>query len=122
MSKVVVSALVRGRGEASVAVYRHLAPLTVNALLRTLPLEGRVSSQPAMTAVFATLRVGVEKPRLAFERGDVAFLASGELLCFFTSPARSDRPLNPVGKVESGLEFLAAARPGDVVALSQPVQ
>jgi hypothetical protein len=74
-----------------------------------------------MVCLFTQLRVGVEKPRTQFTRGDVAFLPSGGLLCVFLGEARSDRPLNPIGKVEAGLEMFEAIRPGDVVRVTQAV-
>lgn len=117
VSKVECVASVGGKGEARLSFYRHLAPLTVNSILRTLPLASRVSLQPAMVCLFTQLRVGVEKPRVQFVRGDVAFLPSGGLICVFLGGARSDRPLNPVGKAEAGLEVFDSVKPGDVVRL-----
>ena len=119
VSRLECTATIRGKGDAKVSIFRHLSPLTVNALLRELPLQGRVTVQPAMATMFTSLRVGVEKPRLSFERGDVAFLPSGGLLCFFLKPARSDRPLNLVGKVESGAQLFDSVAPGDVITLSK---
>lgn len=118
VSKVEAIASVGGKGEARLSFFRHLAPLTVSAFLRTLPFDSRVNLQPAMVCLFTQLRVGVEKPRTQFTRGDVAFLPSGGLLCTFLGDARSDRPLNPVGKVEGGLDVLDAVRRGDVVRIS----
>jgi hypothetical protein len=109
---------VGGRGEGRVSLYRHLAPLTVNAVLRSIPFDSRVNLQPAMVCLFTQLRVGVEKPRTKFARGDVAFLASGGLVCIFLGEAQSVRPLNPIGKVESGMEAFDAIRPGDVVRVT----
>jgi hypothetical protein len=117
VSRTECLALVRGKGEAKLAFYRHLAPLTVDAILHALPMDSRVSVNSAMTSLFTPIQVGVEKPRLAFERGDVAFLAGGGLLCVFLKGAKSDRPLNPVGKVETGVEVFDSIRPGDVVRL-----
>lgn len=108
-----------GKGKGTISFFRHLAPITVNALLRTLPSDSRVSLQPAMVCLFTQLRVGVEKPRTQFTRGDVAFLPSGGLICVFLGDARSDRPLNPMGKVELGMEAFDSIRPGDVVSLKQ---
>jgi hypothetical protein len=87
-------------------------------MLRTIPFDSRVSLQQPMVCLFTQLRVGVEKPRTQFVKGDVAFLPSGSLLCVFLGDARSERPLNPVGKVEGGLEVFEAIRPGDVVRIS----
>jgi hypothetical protein len=118
VSKVECTMSVSGKGTAKVSLFRHLAPLTLNAILRELPLTSRVSLQTAMVCLFTNLRVGVEKPRAQFTRGDVAFLPSGGLVCIFLSDARSDRPLNPLGKVGDGIQLFDSLRPGDVVRLS----
>ena len=117
VSRVECVASVRGKGEAKVALFRHLAPMTVNAIMRVLPIDSRVNLQPEMACLFTDLRVGVEKPRAQFARGEVAFLASGGLICFFLCDARSDRPLNPLGKVEERLQLFEGMRAGDVVHL-----
>ena len=123
VSKIECIATVGRKGKGTLSFYRHLAPVTVNSILRTLPSDSRVNLQPSMVCLFTELRVGVEKPRTQFARGDVAFLPSGGLICVFLGAARSDRPLNPVGKVESGMETFDAVARGDVVhlALSAPV-
>lgn len=90
--------------------------------MRILPIDSRINVQPGMRCLFTPLKVGVEKPRISFVRGDVAFLASGGLICVFVQEARSDRPLNPLGKVDSGLELFEGLRAGDTVrfSLSEP--
>jgi hypothetical protein len=110
--------LVRGKGEAKLVLLRHLAPLTVDAIIHSLPLDSRVGVTPAMTSLFTTIQVGVEKPRMTYERGDVAFLAGGGLLCVFLKTVKSERPLNPVGKIEAGIEVFDSVRPGDVVRVT----
>ncbi len=123
VSKIDCVATVSGGGRSGLSLYRHLAPVTVNAIIRSVPFDSRVNLQPAMVCLFTDLRVGVEKAKTQFSRGDVAFLPAGGLICVFLGDARSDRPLNPVGKVESGLETFDAIRRGDVVrvALASPV-
>lgn len=118
VSKVDCIATIAGRGEGKISLFRHLAPLTVNAVVRSLPFDSRVTLQPAMVCLFTQLRVGVEKPRSQFSRGDVAFLPSAALLCVFLGSAKSDRPLNPLGKVDTGIEAFDSIRPGDVVRLA----
>ena len=124
VSKVVCIASVGGRGQGGISLFRHLAPVTVNAILHSIPFDSRVNLQPPMVCLITDLRVGVEKPRTQFGRGEVAFLPAGGLVCVFLGTARSDRPLNPVGKVESGMEVFDAIRRGDVVriALAGPPQ
>ena len=118
VSKVECVASVSGGGQVGVAFFRHLAPVTVNTILRSLPFDSRVNLQPSMVCLLTELRVGVEKPRTQFVRGDVALLPSAGLICIFTGSAKSDRPLNPLGKVELGLEIFETIRRGDVVRLT----
>jgi hypothetical protein len=124
VSRIECVATVRGKGEARIALYRHMAPLTVNAILRSLPFDSRVSVQPPLVSLITDLKIGVEKPKTQFSRGDVAYLASGGLICIFLGDARSDRPLNPIGKVEAGLQIFDAMKAGEVVTLTSvpPVQ
>ncbi|MDG6986007.1 MAG: hypothetical protein JRM73_04590 [Nitrososphaerota archaeon] len=118
VSRIECVASVGGKGTARVSFYRHLAPLTVNSVVRGLPFDSRVTVYPAMVSLFTQLRVGVEKPRTQFSRGDVAFLPSASLICVFLGNAKSERPLNLIGKVDSGVELFDAIRPGDVVRIS----
>jgi len=118
VSKVECVATVGGKGKGTLALYRHLAPVTVNSILRSLPSDSRINLQPSMVCLFTDLRVGVEKARNQFTRGDVAYLPSGGLICVFLGNAKSERPLNPVGKVESGMEVFDSIVRGDVVHLA----
>jgi hypothetical protein len=111
--------LVRGKGTAKVSLYRHLAPLTVDAISWALPMDGRVSVERAMVCTFTSIKVGVEKARLSFEKGEVGFLPSGGLLCVFLQDAKSAVPINPVGRIDSGIEVIGAVRPGDVIRLER---
>jgi hypothetical protein len=86
--------------------------------MRILPVDSRVNVQPGMRCLFTPLKVGVEKSRTSFVRGDVALLASGGLICVFVREARSDRPLNPLGKVDQGLELFEEMKLGDTLRLS----
>jgi len=118
VSKVECEATVGGKGRGNLSFYRHLAPVTVNTILRSLPSDSRINLQPSMVCLFTDLRVGVEKSKTRFVRGDVAYLPSGGLICIFLGDARSERPLNPVGKVESGMEVFDSIARGDVVHLA----
>lgn len=120
VSKVECKAVVRGKGEFTLDLYKHLAPVTVSALLRALPLSARVTIYPrAMVCILTGLKTGVEKPKLEYVKGEVAFLPANGSLCFFTGPAKSQSPLNPVGSVQSNLELLQKLSPGDVIEITQ---
>jgi hypothetical protein len=120
VSKVECKVSVRGKGEFMIDLYKHLAPITVSAILRSLPMSARVTIYPkAMVCILTGLKTGVEKQRLEYSKGEIAFLAANGSLCFFMSAAKSQSPLNPVGKVTSNPELLEKLSPGDVMELTQ---
>jgi uncharacterized protein len=119
VSKVECNATVRGKGKFTLGLYRHLAPVTVTALLDEFPVASRAMVTPgAMICLLTKIKIGVEKQRLEFSKGDVAFLAANGSICIFLANVKSQRPLNPVGKVEEGIEVLQKATSGDVVEIA----
>jgi len=120
VSKIECAATVRGKGNFTLGLYRHLAPVTVAALLDELPLGSRVMIYPGMVTLLTKIKTGVEKQRTEFSKGDVAFLAANGSICVFLANAKSDRPLNPIGKIEEGLDALKSVKAGDVVEISAP--
>ena len=74
-----------------------------------------------MITLMTKIKTGVEKQRMEFSKGDVAFLAATGSICIFLKNVKSERPLNPVGKVEDGFEVLQKAAAGDVVQISGAV-
>jgi uncharacterized protein len=120
VSRVECKVTVRGKGEIVIELYKHLAPVTVYAIMRALPINSRVTIYPrAMVCVLTNLRTGVEKQRFEFSRGEIAFLAANGSICFFMANAKSQSPLNPIGKIQSNTELLDGLSPGDVMGIVQ---
>jgi len=120
VSRVECKVTVRGKGEFVIELYKHLAPITVSAVMRALPMSARVTVYPrAMVCVLTGIKTGVEKQRFEYSKGEIAFLAANGSICFFTANAKSATPLNPLGKLQSDLEVLDRLTPGDVLEISQ---
>lgn len=122
VSKADCAASVRGKGAFVLSLYRHLAPVTVDAIKDALPMSSRAAVYPGMITLLTPIKTGVEKQRKDYAKGDVAFFAGSGSICIFLKNAQSDRPLNPVGKIESGLEVLEGVKAGDVVQVSAASQ
>jgi hypothetical protein len=121
VSKLECTASVRGKGTFTLDLYRHLAPVTVAAILDELPFSSRVMIYPgAMITLLTKIKIGVEKQRKEFSKGDVAFLAANGSVCIFLANVKSERPLNPVGKVEEGFGIVQKAVSGDVLEILAP--
>ncbi|MCS7116751.1 MAG: cyclophilin-like fold protein [Nitrososphaerota archaeon] len=117
-SKVSIQIEVLRKGVAKGYFFKHLAPITVNQLIRSMPLEGRVSKfEDSFVYFISGLTVGSEKARTSFKRGEIAFLPLNGSVCFFLKDTVVSRGMNPLGKVDSGIEVLEGAGPGDVISI-----
>jgi len=120
VSKVECKAVIRGKGELGFDLYKHLAPVTVSSIMRELPINARVTIYPrAMVCLLTGIKAGVEKQRFEFAKGEVAFLPANGSLCFFMANAKSQSPLNPVGKIEGDLSILGGLAAGDSMQIVQ---
>ena len=95
---------------------RHLAPLTVGALVRALPFEGDIARLGEyIIHVKLPIAVGIERAHTEFNTGDVAFLPSFGNLCFFTAASTTSRPMSPVGKIIENISALSTVKSGDKI-------
>ena len=111
----------KGKGVCECEFARHLAPLTVGTLMRSLPVEGRAHYFEDKFVYFETgLTIGTEKQRSYFKRGDMAFMISNGSVCIFVKDASASTNMNPIGRVITNLELIESSAPGDVLLLRKP--
>ena len=111
-------ATVYGKGQIRANVYKHLSPITLGRIERSIPFDGNANFFERNFAYILTPVVaGEEKSRKEFRSGSVAFMPAGGMLCFFLEDTRSYRPMNPLGEVTEGLELLKSLRRGDSIRI-----
>lgn len=119
LSKLEIVIEVQGKGRAEGEVFRHLSPITLGSLMRKMPLQGRaIRFRDHFVYCSTEVVAGVEKARKAFKKGEIAFLSSNGAVCFFFTDCEVALPMNPLGRVTSGLEVLEKAGAGDVIFLN----
>ena len=122
LSRILIRVSVQGKGDAEGEVFRHLAPITLNTLLRSMPINGRVNRfDNIFIYVISGVVAGVEKTKKVFQRGDIAFLALNGAICIFLKDSTVAKPMNPIGRITAGLEVLENTSPGDVLTIQQRV-
>ncbi|MEM3078614.1 MAG: cyclophilin-like family protein [Nitrososphaerales archaeon] len=118
VSKLRITIEVYGKGRAEGEVFRHLAPITLNALLRNMPSQGRaIRFKDQFVYITLGIVAGVEKARKSFQKGEIGFLSSNGALCFFLENCEVAMPINPLGKITSGLDMLSKVGAGDVITV-----
>ena len=110
----------QGKGYAEGEMLRHLSPITVGTLCRSMPIIGRINRFDDFFIYIITGSVlGVEKAKKNYRRGEISFLALNGALCIFLKDSSLAKPMNPVGKVIRGLEFLESMIHGDVLRIQK---
>jgi uncharacterized protein len=111
---------IANKGSTSAELVRHLAPLTCNAILKSLPLQDRVHRYADKFVYIETgLVIGMEKQRTQFRRGDLAYLTSNGSICVFVQDA-AVQPMNPIGKITDNIDIIESSQPGDVMIVKKP--
>jgi len=120
VSKMDLVLSLKGKTQYALEFKRHLAPKTVGAIIRALPLEGNAHLMGGTMAFMdSTLNAGGEKLRTQFKKGEVGFMASNGSICFFLEDVSATKAMTFVGKITSNLEGLKDVKPGDVFFITQ---
>jgi hypothetical protein len=119
VSRLKIAIEIQDKGSALAEFVRHLAPLTIGTILKSLPLQDRVHRYVDKFVYVETgLMIGPEKYRTQFHRGDIAYLTSNSSICVFVQDAKV-QPMNSLGVVTSNLEVIESSRPGDVMIVKE---
>jgi hypothetical protein len=119
VSRLKIAIEIQDKGSASAELVRHLAPLTIGTILKSLPLQDRVHRYGDKFIYIETgLMIGPEKHRTEFHRGDIAYLTSNSSICVFVQDTKV-QPMNSLGIVTSNLEVIESSRPGDVMIVKE---
>jgi hypothetical protein len=118
-SRTPIKIVVEGMGEASGELIRFSAPLTVEALLKRLPLEGRSHPQQGGYSFIIGIRRGTEKAVRTVKAGDIAYWPMQDALCIYHSDARPYSPVNTVGKVTENLEIFGGLKSGTKIMIER---
>lgn len=112
ISRVAIRFVIENIGEAEGELIRHLAPRTVDAITKILPVEGRAALWKDEVYFELPLKMGDEKAKPKVEKGTIAFWPMGNALCVFFGESQPYSPVNIVGKVTDNLATFAAVKSG----------
>jgi hypothetical protein len=119
IARVPFRVFLEGLGEAEGEFIRFLAPRTADALLRLLPLQGRVAVWREEVYFQVPLKMGTEKGVSKVAEGDVAYWPMGGALCVFRGVMRPHGSVNLVGRILSGLELFRKVQSGTPIKIER---
>jgi len=118
-SRISIKFVIEGAGEAQGEFVRFLAPRTVEAILRKLPLEGRATLWKEEVYFNIPVKIGVEKPKSTVETGTIAYWPMGNALCIFYEKTQPYSPVNLVGRVLKNLELFRKVKSGTKIRVER---
>lgn len=107
--------IIESVGEAEGEFVRHLAPRTVDTILKKLPVEGRAALWKQEVYFEIPVTMGEEKAKPTVKKGDVAYWPMGRALCVFYGETQPYSPVSVVGRVLKNLELFNQAKSGAVI-------
>jgi hypothetical protein len=115
ISRVKVKFLIEGLGEAEGELVRFLAPRTIDAIVRKLPVEGRAALWKEEVYFEIPIKMGEEKAKPTVETGTIAFWPMGGALCIFYGKSQPYSPVSILGKITSNLELFEQVKSGSTI-------
>jgi len=106
-------------GEAEGELVRFLAPRTVEAIVKRLPLEGRAALWEEEVYFEIPVKMGEEKAKSEVEKGAIAFWPMGNALCIFYGESQPYSPVNVVGRVTKNLEVFGRVKSGTKIRVEK---
>jgi len=115
VSRTPIKLLIENVGEAEGELIRHMAPRTVNTILKKLPVEGRAALWKEEVYFEIPVAAGTEKAKASVKKGDLAYWPMGKALCIFYGNSQPYSPVNIVGQITKNLELLSKVKSGTVI-------
>jgi len=119
VSRIPIKFIIATVGEVEGELIRHLAPRTVDAIVKKLPVEGRAALWKKEVYFEIPVKMGEEKARSKVEKGDLAFWPMGNALCVFYGESQPYSPVNMVGRVTKNLELFECVKSGSVIRVER---
>jgi uncharacterized protein len=113
--KVIFS--IEGVGNALGEFHRFASPRTTDALLRNLPIGGRVVRYGEEVYFQVPVKASSESPKSTVDVGSIAYWPMGVAVCVFYGPTKPYSPVNKIGRITEGLDLFRTVKEGTIVTI-----
>jgi len=119
VSRIQIKLIIENVGEAEGEFVRHMAPRTVDTILKKLPVEGRAAIWKEEVYFEIPAKTGEEKAKPTVEKGTIAYWPMGSAICIFYGESQPYSPVNIVGKVTKNLDLFRQAKSGAKIRIEK---
>jgi hypothetical protein len=119
ISRVPIKFIIEKLGEAQGELVRHLAPRTIDAITKKLPLEGRAALWKEEVYFEISVKAGEEKAKPTVEKGAIAYWPMGSAICIFYGESQPYSPVNVIGTVTKNLELWKQVKSGTKIRIEK---
>ena len=119
ISRTPIKIVAEGVGEAEGELIRFMAPRTVEAILKILPLEGRAALWKEEVYFEIPVKMGGEKPVKTVKKGTLAYWPMGNAICIFYGETQPYSQVNVVGHLDENLDLFGKVKSGTRVRIEK---
>ncbi|MDQ1281573.1 MAG: uncharacterized protein QG670_2838 [Thermoproteota archaeon] len=116
-TRINIKIIVENKGEAKGELIRFLAPITVERILRRLPIEGRGALAKEEIYFESPLQIGGEKAVSEVESGTIAYWPMGKAICIFYGKTKPYSPVNRIGRIIENIELFRDLKSGTKIRI-----
>jgi hypothetical protein len=119
ISRIPIKFIIENLGEAEGEFVRHLAPRTIDAITKRLPLEGRAALWKEEVYFEIAVKAGEEKAKPTVEKGTITYWPMGSAICIFYGESQPYSPVNIIGTVTKNLELWKQVKSGTKIRIEK---
>ena len=105
-------------GVVKMVLTRHLSPITVERLYKSVPLTGLTIKTNDLLYISVDLEGRLERPLKNLKKGQIVFSPANKSLIVALTDLKVDFPVTPLGEVTQGIEILSSIGTGEKVVLT----
>lgn len=119
ISRIPIKFIIEKLGDTEGDFVRHMAPRTIDAITKKLPLEGRAALWKEEVYFEISVKAGEEKPKPTVEKGTIAYWPMSSAICIFYGESQPYSPVNILGTVTKNLELWKQVKSGTKVRIEK---
>ena len=116
-SRIKIKITVDQLGAAIGELIRFHSPVTVDAILKALPLESMARVWGEEVYFPISVKAGAEKSKNNIEPGTLAYWPEGKSFCIFYGKTQPYSRVNVVGKIIKNLNLFQSVKDGNIIKL-----